>query len=247
MDTEKSIGIKQVIRLEWLQKAADSVIAGMSEKDIRSELEEYLKDKSGSGAALNRAEYTKSIAVSLLMNTWVSPRKDLIPLRDAALDRLKNNGDDAPVCHWLMYAGAYPFWFNICGVFGSLFSLQNQIIKKQIMSRIYEVYGERSTIERCSRYAIRTLAAWGLVKDQGKSGTYEKYEPKTIESPALVSLILESALHVLPERKSSLTLLMSSPAFFPFRLPQIDGGALAQENPRLVQEQLDQEYIGLRT
>jgi hypothetical protein len=90
MNTEKTIGVKQVIRLEWMQKTADMLIAGRSEKDIRAELEEYLKDKSGGGGTLYRADKTKSIAVSLLMNAWASPRKELKALRDAALTYLKD-------------------------------------------------------------------------------------------------------------------------------------------------------------
>ncbi|MDR0568285.1 MAG: hypothetical protein LBG87_03665 [Spirochaetaceae bacterium] len=246
MNTEKLIGIKQVIRIEWMQKSADLLLSGMSGKDIRAELEIYLTDKSGSGAALERAQYTKSIAVSLLMNTWVSPKKELIPLRDAALAYLKDNSGDALVCHWLMYAGAYPFWFNTCGVFGSLFSLQNEIAKKQLMGRIYELYGQRTTIERCARYTIRTLVAWGLISD-GKSGVYAKNEPAQITSPYLGSLLIESALHTLPEKKSSLPLLLSSPAFFPFVLPQLTGETLTHGNERLMPEQLDEEYIRVKS
>lgn len=245
MNNNTPIGIKQVIRLEWMQKTTDLLQSGISKKDIRSELEKYLGDKRGNGTILNRAEYTKSIAVSILMHIWVNPPKELTPLRDSALSHLKNNSDDAFVCHWLMYGAAYPFWFNVCHVFGSLFSLQNHIMKKQVMSRIYEVYGERSTIERCSRYAIRTLVAWDIIRDQGKSGIYEKTEPKGITVPSLGSLLLESALHAMPEKKSSLTVLLGNPAFFPFGLPPLTGTILTGENQRIMLEQygLNEEYI----
>lgn len=236
MNTDVLIGIKQVVRLEWMQKTAELIQSGMSKKDIRAELDSYLSDKRGNGAVMNRSEYTKSIVVSLLTHTWINPQESLLPLRDATLSYLQNNPDDGLPCHWLMYGATYPFWFSLCRILGSLFSLENPIPKKQVMSQVYERYGKRSTIERCSRYVIRTLIAWGILRDRERIGIYEKMEPKPIDSPYLGSLLLESVLQGIPEKKSSLPGLTEDPAFFPFRLPPLTGAGLTGENQRIILE-----------
>ncbi|MBT4089535.1 MAG: hypothetical protein HOE30_13690, partial [Deltaproteobacteria bacterium] len=43
------IGIKHVIRLEWMDKTLDMMLAGMSPKEIRKELDVFLSDKKQSG------------------------------------------------------------------------------------------------------------------------------------------------------------------------------------------------------
>jgi hypothetical protein len=143
MELYKSVGIKQVIRYEWLKYTVELLLSGHDSKQIRAELTDYLTAKKGSGTEGDRAGYTLSLAVNNIMNIWVTPRDELIPLRDDFLALIKNNDKCSMVCHWSMFAAAYPFWYNLSYIFGSLFRLQNQIKKGQIMSRMYELLGEK--------------------------------------------------------------------------------------------------------
>jgi hypothetical protein len=43
-------------------------------------------------------------------------------------------------------------------------------------------------------------------------------------------LMVEAALHAMPEGKSALGLLLSNPAFFPFQLPVMTGDFIAQSS-----------------
>ena len=43
----EAIGIKQAIRFEWMQKAANLLLAGLDAKTIRQELHEFLADRKG--------------------------------------------------------------------------------------------------------------------------------------------------------------------------------------------------------
>jgi hypothetical protein len=186
-----------------------------------------------------------SLAVTLLMNIWVSPKPELIDLRDRLL-KLINIGEFEPVCHWAMIASAYPFWFNMSYVFGSLFKLQGQIKKSQVMSRTYEILGERNTIERCSRYVIRSFVSWDIIKDKEKVGYYEQGKSIDISDIGLASILVETMLNAVPEQRMALRSILDCPAFFLFKLPSITGSQISQVNKNLSVEQfsVNEEFIG---
>ena len=68
MNFNTSIGIKQVIRYEWMNYTVDLLKSGLNKEEIRKELGNYLSERKGNGKIGDRAEYTMSLAVTLLMN-----------------------------------------------------------------------------------------------------------------------------------------------------------------------------------
>jgi hypothetical protein len=243
-----SIGIKQVVRYEWMEYTLKLLTSGMQKDEIRKELEIYLSEKKGSGETGKRADYTMSLAVTVLMNTWITPKEKLLPYRDKWLCYAEKHPMNQ-IGHWSMISAAYPFWFNICYAFGSLFKLQDKIKKSQIMNRIYEVLGERNTVERCSRYVIRSLVSWGIIKDLNTKGFYEKGNTVAVNDMYLTSLLLESALYAIPDEKFQLSSLLNCPSFFNFRFPVISGLQISRLNGNIRVEQysLDNEYLSLKS
>jgi hypothetical protein len=220
---------------------------GLDEKSIRKELKIYLSEKKGSGQEGKRAEYTMSLAVAILMHIWVSPKNNLLQYREKLLKYVNLQPFDK-ICHWSMISAAYPFWFNICHIFGSLFKLQNQIKKAQVMKRIYEVLGERNTIERCSRYVIRSLVSWGIIKDVDKKGIYEKGNIISITDCTMLSLLFEAALFSIHDDKIQLSSLNNCPAFFCFDFPLVNSSQISKLNDNILLEQysIDNEYVSLK-
>ncbi len=152
----EAIGIKQTIRLDWMQKAAHLLLAGLDDKTIRQELHEFLADRKGNGSAGERSDGTRTFAVNNLMKIWVSPDPELIPFRDAALTLLRENLSMAMAVHWGMISAVYPFWFNVARQTGRLLALQDQVTQIQIINRLKEHYGDRQTVSRYARFVIRS-------------------------------------------------------------------------------------------
>ncbi|WZB63136.1 hypothetical protein WJ970_08940 [Achromobacter xylosoxidans] len=96
----EAIGIKQAIRFEWMQKAANLLLAGLDAKTIRQELHEFLVDRKGNGSERERSDQTRTFVVNNLMKIWVSPDPELIPFRDASLALLRENPAMALAVHW---------------------------------------------------------------------------------------------------------------------------------------------------
>lgn len=245
----ESIGIKQTIRLEWMQKTANLLLAGFDVKSIRQELHEFLAERKGDGSEGNRSDQTRTFAVNNLMNIWVSPDSELVPFRDASLDFLREHPSLALAVHWGMISAVYPFWFNVARQTGRLLALQDQVTQTQIINRMKEQYGDRQTIFRYGRYVLRSFVAWGILKDSDNKGCYEKANPVNIADCDLEILMIEAGLIATPEGKGALGLLLNSPAFFPFQLPVMTGDFVSHRNERIevIRYGLDEEMLSLRS
>ena len=229
----KKIGIKHVIRLEWMDKTLDMVLAGMSNKEIRDELDIYLADKKPSGGTGTRGKKTYIIAISILMQTWCNPDKEIKSFRDAALIYAKKNGRKTRLpLHWTMISAAYPFWGGVAKQIGRLLNLQDQITKKQIVQRLKEQYGDRQTISRYARYVIRSFVVWGILKDTSVKGIYAKNKNILVGQNQTL-LLVESLLLTSPESSLSLQGALNSPTLFPFQISPITAGYLQKNCPRI--------------
>jgi hypothetical protein len=247
MEFYTSIGIKQTIRYEWMQYVVRLLETESDEQSIREKLKIYLSEKKGNGETGNRSEATMTWVVTILMNTWVSPKDDLKIYRDKLLKYSKTQSYEK-MCHWSMISAAYPFWFNICYIFGSLFKIQNQITRPQIMKRISEILGERNTVGRCSRFVIRSLVSWGIIKDSDKKGVYKKGNTISITDSTMLSLLFESALFSINDNKIQLSSLNNCPAFFLFDIPSVSGTQISRLNDNIILEHysIDNEYLSLK-
>ncbi|MGD9489076.1 MAG: hypothetical protein AB7W47_13705 [Calditrichaceae bacterium] len=244
----EKLGIKQTIQRQWMDKTVQMMLAGLSEKEIRSELDEYLSTQKQSGGIGERGKKTYGMAISLLA-AWFAPKEELRPFSNDALCIARELPTELwKPLHWAVLSASYPFWFNVARQTGRLLNLQYQITQPQIFSRLKEQYGDRETVSRNARYTVRSFVAWGALKDSETKGCYEKASPVRIVDAKLVILMLESALMATPEAKSALGLLLNNPAFFPFQLPVLTGDFVSQRSDRieLVRYGLDDELLMLK-
>jgi hypothetical protein len=243
-----NIGVKQVIRLEWMQHTTRLLLAGLAAKGIRQALHDFIDKQRHDVHDRIPSAMNRSFAVNNLMKIWVSPAPELIPFRDASLACLRENPSMALSLHWGMVAAAYPFWFNVARQTGRLLALQEQVTQAQIIHRLKEQYGDRQTIFRYSRYVLRSFVVWGVLLDTGTHGCYAKAAPLTIADNSQAALLYESALWAAPDAKMALGLLQNNPGFFPFQLPALSGHAVSLHNQRLdvARYGLDDELLTLK-
>jgi len=241
-----SIGIKQTIRYEWMQKTTSLLLAGLNPDEIRKELHSCLDDKMKKGDK-PASEKTRTFAVNNLMKIWVSPDADLVAFRDRALGVLREDSSSALAVHWGMISASYPFWYNASRHVGRLLALQETITKKQIVQRVKSQYGDRQTVSRYLRYVIRSLVEWGVLKDSESKGCYQAGQKILIGSVKCGLFLFESSLQAIPEGKMSVVELTNSPSFFPFSLPSISANFIAAnvDNLEVVQYGLGEDVVSL--
>ncbi len=107
---------------------------------------------------------------------------------------------------------------------------QDQVTQKQIFSRLKEEYGDRETVARNARYTVRSFVAWNILQDSNNKGCYKTSDIHLVNNHKVAALLLESALHANPEGKTSLSLLLNNPGFFPFTIPLMTGESITQRN-----------------
>jgi len=227
----EKLGIKQTIQKTWMDHVVQMMLAGLKEKEIRAELEEFLATQKQSGGIGERGRKTYGMAISILAS-WFAPDKDLLEFRDKALALIRHESPQFWLpYHWAVISASYPFWFNVAQQTGRLFNLQDQITQAQIFSRLKEA--------RNARYAVRSFVAWGVLEDSKSKGCYKKCEPFLITEPDITILLYEAALYANKEGKSSLGLLKNNPGFFPFQLPTLSSGYISKS------KHIDVTSIGL--
>ncbi|HAT8643603.1 hypothetical protein [Legionella pneumophila] len=229
----ESIGIKQAIHLEWMQKTTNLLLSGLDAKSIRLELHAILANQKVNGTESKRSAQSRNFAVINLMKSWVTPDPELLSFRDASLAFLQKYPDMNFAIHWGMINAVYPFWYNVAKHTGRLLALQDQVTQAQIINRLKELYGDRQSVSRYARFVIRSFISWGVLKDSKIKGCYEKSEPINVTNSELVTLMFESALHAQPDSKGTIGVLLNNPAFFPFQLPAITGNCFSQYSNRL--------------
>ena len=222
------IGFSQRVRLEWLEKTANFVLAGCDRASLTEALNDMLK-KDGV------PECNRDKVISILRKVWVTTPQELIPLRNDALDFLCNQSTTlsshqlSVVVHWGMVMAVYPFWSSVATPTGRLLRLQGSVAEDHVQRRVREQYGERDTVFQATRHVLRSYLDWGVLQETGTKGIYHAGETFTIDDPGLIAWLAEACLHARAGGPALLNDLTGSPGLFPFHIKR----SLMIASPRL--------------
>jgi len=241
------IGIDRRLRLEWLERTAQMVLAGMTAPDVRAALERELRPAFRcQDSASNRS---LSATIGVLLRIWVHTPERLLPLRDEGLNFVAALAPSEHLAvHWGMTMAVYPFWGAVATQVGRLLRLQKMMAARQVQQRLREQFGERETVSRAGRRVLRSYVAWGVLNDTETKGVYTLAKPRPVTDLKLVAWLGEAVLLGSPINGFvSLRELVAHPALFPFSLKAATGAQLAEASPRLglVRHGLDEELIFL--
>jgi len=243
----EQIGINQRIRLEWLEKTANLVLAGNDRGAVMDELRTLLNDKLSVGNTPVRGNREK--AVTILTKVWVNPAPEVSELRDAGLDLLKVvPASIHPALHWGMTMAAYPFWAAVAAQAGRLLKLQGTVAPVHVQRRLREQYGERETVARAARRVLRAFVDWEVLSESPKKGVYTEGAKQGIEQPEIIAWLIQALLHAQPIENAALSVLLDSPMLFPFTLQHISASQLVSSSCHLdtLRHGLDEDLIILQ-
>lgn len=241
------IGFSQRIRLEWLEKTAELVLAGNDQATIYSTLKELLEDKLSVGNNAERGNREK--AITILMKIWARPPRGLCPLQHDGLKLLSClRREEHIVLHWGMTMAVYPFWGAVAAQAGRLLRLQGTAAAKQVQRRVREQYGERDTVSRAARRVLRSYVDWGVLKETSRKGIYTAGLPVQVAQAELIAWLAEAFLNSHSNNSVALKTVLDSTSLFPFHLEPISANHLRVVSGRLdvVRHGLDQDLILLR-
>ncbi|MEW6725462.1 MAG: hypothetical protein AB1327_00655 [Bacillota bacterium] len=241
------IGFSQRVRLEWLEQAANLVLAGNDKSAINASLQELLKDKVSVGGSAERGNREK--VITILMKVWLNVPRGLEMFRDDGLELLRHlPRADRIAVHWGMVMAVYPFWAAVASQVGRLLKLQGSAAAAHVQRRVREQYGERETVSRAARRVLRSYVDWGVLGETATKGVYTQGLSLVVGDPKLVAWLIEASLHARPNGSGVLRELISSASLFPFRLQSISLESILVSSPRMevLRHGLDEELLMLR-
>jgi hypothetical protein len=242
------IGFSQRVRLEWLERTANLVLAGNDKASINDALQDFLKDKVSVGGKTERGNREKIITI--LLKTWLTVPNEIEALRDDGLELLKCvPRSDHLAIYWGMVLAAYPFWSGVAVQVGRLLRLQGAAAAAHVQRRVREQYGERETVSRSVRRVLRSYLDWGVLQETGTKGVYTAGTRLPIDDPRLIAWVTEAALHARINGSAPLKDLFDGPSFFPFRIKPIHVGTLVAASTRLdvMTHNMNEELVVLKT
>ena len=204
----KMVGLSRAIKREWLDKTVDLVLSGMSPEEIRAALHEYISFEISSTDNLRKSR-------DILMNLWVYPFKDdqNNHIREMAISALKNGNTDRMALHWCMLLLYYPVFVDVTGAIGKLSSMQDTFSLAWLKEKIYEQWGERTTLFHSLDKIMQTIRQLGAVSSA--SGVYTVNRHEIFDDQTKI-ILMKTVLALKMKPYYEPSELAETPQMFPF-------------------------------
>lgn len=203
----KMVGLSRNIKLPWLNKVVEFVVAGKTESEIKDALNEYLSFEIESPTNLRKTR-------EILMNIWVYENEYSERLRPEALKLIQRDSENQLSAHWIMMLAAYPVFQDLCKLISKMSEFQDEVTLAQIKQKLFDEWGERTTLYHSIDKLIATLKALEvLVCD--KPGKYRINKHKLFKED-IITYITYAMMIIDDSGYYSLQQLQDAGILFPF-------------------------------
>lgn len=160
----KMVGLSRNLKLQWLNKVVELVFEGLTEQEIKDQLNEYLSFEITSAINIRKTR-------EILMNIWVYENDYSDKIKVTALELIRLYPEYSMPIHWCMMLAAYPVFADMCKLIGKMAEFQDDITLAQLKQKLFDEWGERTTLYHSIDKLMSTLRSIGaLVCD--KPGKY---------------------------------------------------------------------------
>lgn len=204
----KMVGLSRNLKLPWLNEVVRLYAEGLDENQIKDQLNEYLSFEIESPTNLRKTR-------EILMNIWVYENDYTGSLRAEALRLIQKDSDYAMPVHWCMMLAAYPVFQDLCRLIGKFGEFEETFTTKQIKQKLFDEWGERSTLYHSSDKLIATLKALEVLESE-KVGVYS-IKRHELTKPELVNFLLYAMMTIDDAGYYTMRNLEESQYLFPFR------------------------------
>ena len=203
----KMVGLSRNLKLPWLNEVVRLYVEGLEDDQIKEQLNEYLSYEIGSPTVLRKTR-------EILMNIWVYENDYTDSLRNEALRLIQKDSDYILPVHWCMMLAAYPVFRDMCRLIGKIGEFEEKITMKQIKQKLFDEWGERSTLYHSIDKLVATLKALDVL-ESSKVGVYS-IKTHTFSKPEIVNFLLYTMMKIDDAGYYSLLNLENSLYLFPF-------------------------------
>ena len=177
----KMVGLSRNIKLQWLNKVVELEQEDLTTEERKEQLNEYLSFEIGSPTVLRKTR-------EILMNIWEYENDYSAKLREEGLSLIAKYPENRVAIHWCMLLAAYPVFVDLCKMIGKMSEFTDEITLKQIKEKIFDEWGERSTLFHSIDKIISTLKDLGVLSCD-KPGRYH-ISKQEVNNQAVVSFMI---------------------------------------------------------
>ena len=242
--TRRIIGFDRKVRLSWLDATAEWTMQGLSAPEIRAQLERLLDGQvAGEGPHSARGK-----TMTVLLHVWMAVPDLAVPLRDDALTLLRGRtGRDRLPLHWGMCLATYPFFRDVAATTGRLLALQGEASLSQVVRRMAETWGERSTLKRAVQRVVRSFVEWGVLAESGDRGIFSPAAKVVVSDDGVGPWLVEAGLVSRGCREYPLRGLVDGASFYPLGLALSVGDVSRSSRLELYRQGLDEDVVVLKS
>lgn len=203
----KMIGLSRNLKLQWLSKVVELVLDGLTEQEIREQLNEYLSFEIESPINIRKTR-------EILMNIWVYENDNSGKIKVTALELIRNYPEYSMPIHWCMMLAAYPVFADMCKLIGKMSKFQDEITLAQLKRKLFDEWGERTTLFHSIDKLVATLKAMEALSCD-KPGKYRICVHR-VSNPKVVAFMVYVMMLVDDSGYYTFTDINSSAYLFPF-------------------------------
>jgi hypothetical protein len=204
---KKTVGFLRAIKFAWLDRTVELVLENKTNEEIRKELNDYLSFEIKSPTTIRKTR-------DILVNTWVNPSCAFDDIKQEALKIYPKTNSDRTALQYCVLLLTFSVIADLCGLIGKLSTIQDTFTTAWIKEKLYDLWGQRDTIDDSLKYILQSLKEFGVIKSL-KIGTYhiKKY---SITDTATIRVILMTILRLQGKAYYELSELSTVPFMFPF-------------------------------
>ena len=189
----KMVGLSRNLKLQWLNKTVELVLEGGKDAEIKEQLNEYLSFEIESPTNIRKTR-------EILMNIWVYENDYTDKIRAMALELIRRYPEYSMPIH--------------CKLIGKMAEYQDEITLVQLKQKLFDEWGERTTLYHSIDKLIATLKALEVLSCE-KPGKYHVVTYK-ISNLEVVSFMVYVMMLVDDRGYYTFVELNSSTYLFPF-------------------------------
>ena len=201
----EQISLTNNVDLVWMELAANCRIRGKSREEAR----EILNSKIGETITSKDNIRKKR---DILLNMWYRDDEWFINRSIQAAEGMPTNSRIA--LHWAQLLRYYPVFYDLARLMGKLFEFQETITTGQIRQKIFDEWGERSTLDYSTGKIIAAMKALEAVSSPGTGKYIASSIP--VKNEEVVSFLIKTAMHFSGSSYYSFSALNDFPFLFPF-------------------------------
>lgn len=203
----KMIGFSRNLKLAWLNKTIELMEVYGSSDEIKEQLNEYLKFEITSPTNLRKTR-------EILMHIWVYDHPVSARIREKGLALARKYPKERLPIHWGMILSVFPVFMDMATVIGKLAEFEEEFTTAQIRQKLFDEWGERTTILHSSAKLLQTMKDFGTI-DMVKTGRYQICRTK-IRKPEVVAFLVYSLMNCENSSYRTVEQLNHFKCLFPF-------------------------------